>query len=260
MLPVLLRLGPVTLYTDAVLLNLAVVVALLALYWRAPARSKGRWVDAGLAALVGGLAFGRLGYVLVHADYYAGQPGEAFAFWLGGLSWSAAAAGAVLGLIGYARWRREPVGPILDALALPVAIFGLLAWTGCWAGSCAYGVEVDPAMFPAGLASVAPDLYGLTTARWPVQLVGIAWSLLALLAVWGARRSAWGSGALGWFALSQVALGAFILGFLRGDPAPTISGIRLDVIGSALVLLIASLAWMTSLNRKPVAATPQESL
>lgn len=257
MLPVLLRLGPVTLYTDAVLLNLGVVIGLVALYLRAPAALRARWVDAGLAALVAGLFAGRLGYVFVHAGYYAGQPGEALAVWLGGLSWSSAAAGAVLGLLGYARWRRLPVGPLLDALALPLAVFGLLAWTGCWASSCAYGVEVDPAAFPAGMASTAPDLYGLTTARWPTQLAGIVWSLVALLSVWAARRSAWGNGALGWFALAQVALGAFILGFMRGDPAPTVSGIRLDVIGSALVLVAASGAWMLRVSRSTRPAAPQ---
>jgi len=255
MLPILLRLGPVTLYTDAVLLNLGVLIGLGALYLRAPETARSRWVDAGLVALVGGLFFGRFGYVLVHAGYYAAEPGEALAVWLGGLSWPAAAAGATLGLIAAARWRRLALGPLLDALALPLALFGLLAWGGCWASSCAYGVEVDPATFPAGLAHVAPDLYGLTAARWPTQLAGLAWSLVALAAVWAARRSAWGSGALGWFALAQVALGAFLLGFMRGDPAPTAGGLRLDVIGSALVLAVATGAWMLQLGRpKP---TPQ---
>ncbi len=145
---------------------------------------------------------------------------------------------------------------MLDALALPLAVFGLLAWTGCWASSCAYGVEVDPATFPAGLASVAPDLYGLTTARWPTQLVGIVWSLVGLAAVWAARRSVWGNGAHGWFALALVALGAFILAFWRGDPAPTAGGIRLDVIGSGLVLLVAMAAWVLQMNRPRPAVAP----
>ncbi len=255
MLPILLRLGPVTLYTDAVLLNVGAIIGLVALYLRAPVAARSRWVDAGLAALVAGLFFGRLGYVFVHASYYAGQPGEALAVWLGGLSWPSAAAGALLGLFGYARWRREPVGPLLDALALPLAVFGLLAWAGCWASSCAYGVEVDPATFPAGLASVAPDLYGLTAARWPTQLAGLAWSLVALIAVRAARRTDWGAGAHGWFSLALVALGAFLLAFMRGDPAPTAGGVRLDVIGSGLVLVVALAAWMLRQGR-PAPTSP----
>jgi len=255
MLPVLLRLGPVTLYTDAVLLNLGAVIGLGALYLRAPAVSRSRWVDAGLVALVAGLFCGRLGYVFVHGSYFAGQPGEALAVWLGGLSWPSAAAGAVLGLLGFARWRRLPAGPLVDALALPLAVFGLLAWGGCWASSCAYGVEVDPATFPAGMASVAPDLYGLTIARWPTQLVGLAWSLVVVVAVWAARRSEWGSGAHGWFALALVAFGAFILAFMRGDPAPTVGGVRLDVIGSGLVLVVALGAWLMRLGRASSAAS-----
>ena len=69
------------------------VIGLVALYLRAPVASRSRWVDAGLAALVAGLFCGRLGYVFVHGSYYAGQPGEALAVWLGGLSWPSAAAG-----------------------------------------------------------------------------------------------------------------------------------------------------------------------
>ncbi len=247
MLPVLVQLGPLTLYTYTVLVNLGVVLGLVMLYRRAPADLKGSWVNAGLAAFAGGLIGGRFVYVSVHASYYAGAPFEALAIWAGGLSWPGATLGAVVGAWLYTRWRRQPLWPVVDALAVPIAALGALTWAGCWAASCAYGVEVDPTRFP--LAVTAPDIYGLEVPRWPTQALGLLWSLAALGVVWAIRERRWRPGSYGLLALSLVALGAFMLALTRGDPMPAVSGARLDVVGSGLVFLLAGAGYL-GINRK----------
>ncbi len=243
MLPVLAQLGPFTLYTYSALLNLGLAAALGWLYWAAPADRRARWLDVGLAAVVGGLLGARAVYVAVNAAYYAAHPLEAFMLWQGGLAWVGAAGGALLGAGWWARRRGEPLGPILDALAGPLAALSALGWGGCLAAGCGYGAEVAAGQLPAWLVSTAPDLYGLSVPRWPTQLAGLLWGGISLWLVWSSRTRRWPAGALGLYALSLTALGAFALGFVRGEPTPLAAGFRLDVVGAALVLVAATLGW-----------------
>ena len=258
-LPVLLRLGPFTLYTYTLLIDLGLAAGLGWLYLRAPAErgKSARWLDAGLAATVGGFVGARLLYAFVNSGYYFGHLGEIFRIWDGGLAWPGAALGGLTGLWFYGLNAREPIAPILDALALPVALLGLLSWGGCLAGGCAYGREVTPGQLPAWMIVNAPDLYGLVVPRFPTQVIGIVWGVIALGMVWVMRARRWPAGARGVYALSLVALGAFFLGFTRGDPMPLVGGFRLDVIGSALTLVAASVAWGWLVSRPPRTDAPR---
>lgn len=260
MFPVLARLGPFTFYTFTVLIDLGLAAALAALFLRAPAGRGPRWLDAGLSAIVGGFIGARLLFIIVNGDFYFPHIDEVLAVWRGGLSWPGAAAGALFGLWFYAARRREPLGPLFDALALPVALLGLLGWGGCLAAGCSYGVEVAPGQLPALLTATAPDLFGLSVPRFAAQLVGLAWSVIALLIVWALGRGpakTWRPGALGGLSVVLVAAGLFALSFARGEPTLLIAGQRIETIGSGLVLALALLAWLPALLRPaPPAPTP----
>jgi phosphatidylglycerol---prolipoprotein diacylglyceryl transferase len=250
--PILAQIGPFTLYTYTVLIDAGLAVALAALYFQAPTGRAWRWLDLGLAAIIGGFVGARLLYVSVNADYYLPHIDEVVQVWQGGLSWLGAPAGALLGAWLYARRRREPLGPVVDALAVPFGLLSLLAWAGCLAAGAAYGYQVAPGQLPAWFVSQAPDIFSLVMPRFPTQALGVAWSVLALLAIWGTRRgpgARWPSGALGAYALSLAALGVFLLSFTRGDPAPLMAGYRIDVVGGALVLVAATSAWVLRLTR-----------
>ena len=257
--PILLQIGWYSLSTYTALIGLGVAVGLGALYWRAPAGRKTRWLDAGLAALVGGLIGARLVYVAVNLDYYFPHLGEVMQVWQGGLAWPGAVLGALAGGWIYARRSGERLGPMLDALALPIVVLSALGWGGCLAAGCAYGFEAAPGQLPAWLTSFAPDLFGLVAPRFATQAIGIAASLAALAAVAGTagqRNRRWPAGAYGLYALSLAALIMFALSFTRGDPAPRVSGYRLDLVGSALVLLAATGLWVLSLRgARPEAGT-----
>jgi len=251
-LPVLAQIGPFTLYAYTVLIDAGLVVALAALYYQAPVGKAWRWLDLGLAAAIGGFVGARLLYVSINADYYLPHIDEVVQVWQGGLAWLGAPAGAFVGAWLYARGRREPLGPVFDALALPFGLLSLLAWAGCLAAGAAYGYAVAPGQLPSWFVSQAPDIFGLVMTRFPTQALGIAWSVLALLAIWGTRRGTgtrWAPGALGAYSLSLAALGVFLLSFTRGDPAPLVRGYRIDVVGAALVLVAATGAWAFRLAR-----------
>jgi len=260
--PVVARLGPFTLHTYTLLVDLGIAAALAWLYFRAPEGKTTRWLDTGLAATVGAFAGARLLYAVVNGNYYLPHLDEIFQIWQGGLAWPGAVFGGLASAWLYCSRKREPLSPVIDALALPIAFLGLLGWAGCLAAGCAYGYEVAPGQIPAWMASDAPDLYGLTVPRFPTQAFGVTWGVITLGLVWGtvtaARNRHWPVGAQSPYALSLVALGAFFLGFTRGDPMPFIRGYRLDVIGSGLVLLASSLIWAWLVSRRPPAlpATP----
>jgi phosphatidylglycerol:prolipoprotein diacylglycerol transferase len=263
-LPVLFRLGPFTFYTYTVLVDVGIAAGLAWLYLRAPrvgppapVDKRTRWLDAGLAATLGGFVGARLLYAVVNGGYYFNHLGEIFEVWLGGLAWPGALLGGLAGMWMYGRRKREPLLPILDTLALPVTLLGLLSWGGCLAASCAYGYEVAPGQLPAWMVLDAPDLYGLTAPRFPTQVLGLAWSVIALATVWGVKDRAWPLGAQFAYALSLVALGAFLLGFTRGDPMPLVSGYRLDVVGGALVLVLSTAAWAWLVLRARTPAQPR---
>lgn len=255
MLPVLFRLGPITLYTYSVLLNLGIALGLIWLYRAAPVEKKGRWVDIGLAAAVGGLIGARLLYVLVNGAYYAAHVDEALSIWRGGLSWPGAVAVAWLGAWLWARRTGEPLLPVLDTLSVSIALLSLLTWGGCLAAGCAYGAEVTPGQAPEWMISIAPDIYGLQAPRWSTQAAGLLWSGVVLVLIVSIRGRRWPVGARGLYTLGLVALGAFFISFWRGDPMPLVAGYRLDVIGSALVLVGAAAAWALVIQRRAMAQT-----
>jgi len=252
--PVLAQVGPFTFYTYTVLIDLGLAVALAALYLRAPAGRGPRWLDAGLAAGVGGFIGARLLFIIVNGSFYFPHIDEVLQVWRGGLAWPGAVAGALFGAWVYTQRRREPLAAILDALALPLGLFGLLGWGGCLAAGCAYGVELTPGQLPALLTTTAPDLFGLSVLRFATQAVGLAWSALALLGLWLLARGparGWRAGALGTLSLSLLALGLFGLSFTRGEPTVYVSGLRIETVGSGLVLIGALLAWLSAVLRPP---------
>jgi phosphatidylglycerol:prolipoprotein diacylglycerol transferase len=249
MYPVLFRLGSFAVQTYTVLIDLGLAISLAWLYLAAPKAKAERWLDAGLAAVFGGLAGARLVYCFANSGYYFEHPEQIIMIWQGGLDWAGAVLGGVLGAGLYCSRAREPLAPIWDLLAWPLLLLSLLSWAGCLAAGCAYGAEVASGQALSGLAVNTPDLYGVVAPRWPTQLMGLVWSFIALGGLWLARRWAWGSGARGSFALALVALGACLLSFLRGDPDLLMGGLRLGTVLSGLVLACALAGWAWRIRR-----------
>jgi prolipoprotein diacylglyceryltransferase len=233
----------------SVFLAIGVFISFLWLALTGPASMRLASLDAGLAALAGGLIGGRAAFVLAHASYYSAHVVEAFWFWQGGLNWAGAAAGAFVGLALYARLAGHRLWPLADSLSVPVAALSLAAWAGCWADGCAYGRRVPPGPW----SPPATDYFGVVAPRWPTQAAGMALSLVALGLAYAVgshtpapaahRRCGAGEAPAGLaFGLTLLALAAGSLGiaFVRGDPGPSIAGIRADALGSAAILVAAT--------------------
>lgn len=195
-------------------------------------------IDAGLAALTGGLVGARLEYVGLHAPYFSQHVGQAISMWQGGLAFGGGVFGAVLAVWIFARFSRRGFWSLADCLAAPAALMSFSVWFGCMMGGCAYGFHTLPGI----LTTSAPDWLGVTVPRWPTQAVGAIYSLLVLgttvlLAGAGWTRSR--PGRLAALSILLLALGAAGLGLTRADPVVTWLGFRLDMIEAAAISLLA---------------------
>ena len=191
--------------------------------------------DVGLWALAGGLLGARIIFVLVHWGYYAAHPLEIIQIWQGGLSWPGAAAGALLTLYLYSLNTKRSFWDLADALAAPAALLSTGLWIGCLLDRCAYGVggQTGP------LAIVSADVFGVVSARWPTQAVGAGCSALILIAVFLLRDRLPRSGLLASIVLALLAVMMMALSLTRGDPMGMLLGLRLDTLGSLVILAVA---------------------
>lgn len=265
MKPYLGSIGPIRLSTYTLLLDLAILAGLALLTWQGK-RQEDRpnaWLDAGLAAVIGGMVGGRLGHVGIHWVYFSEHPNEIYRIWLGGLDWHAAVVFGLAGLFLMARLRGLNVRALLDVLAFALPLGVALAFGGCLLARCAYGREVASlAEYPAWMAAELPDLYGVSVPRLLSQGYGIALGVALLPVAWGLSRLIRREGLVFWLALALLALGVFGIGMTLGDSQPMIGPLRLDQV---LDLVIATLSIVAALiigiRRLPepvnlIAATP----
>jgi prolipoprotein diacylglyceryltransferase len=166
-----------------------------------------------VAALPGAVVGGRLGYALLHLDFYQANPGALFDVMQGGLSLSMGVVGGFLtasivaGLLGApaGRWMHALVMPVLLALAggkLAMALGGAgqgAAWDGAWAtaylgvgpwGSLAPEIPSHPSQMYEAAATVGVLLF----MAWLLALGAFArrtgTAFLLGIALWAGARAA----------------------------------------------------------------------
>jgi len=237
------------------ILTLAVVAGLAWLLLPAPAQPRpipsrgpsGRpeaAFEAGLVSLAGGLLGARLGFVLTHLAYFSQDSWEIVRLWRGGLSGPSAVLGAACGLGLFAIATRQPFWPLADALAAPALLVAAAAWLGCLVDACAFGL---PTFGPLRLP-VSPGLMQVRLPRWPTQAAGALACLAPLLLLLRRGSTALPSGVPALVAVLSLSLSGLALSFLRGDPAPTLAGMRQEALGWTAIALLSVLAF--ALHRK----------
>lgn len=240
MQPIFWQWGDVTISTYAVCMMLGLIAGTIVSLSEARRRHIRSAVvlDAILAAGVLGVIAARLGYVLINWIYYQDHMAEIPRLWLGGLNWQAGLVGGSIGAWLITRRRSSPM-LILDLLAIGTALGVCFGWIGSYLSATAYGKELFPGQPFYFLAFDTPDWYGLTNPRWPTQLIGAEWALILFLLLWLTRKKAWQDGTRYWLFVAVYSLGAFLLGFTRGDDIPAIDGWRIDQVLDALLFSLA---------------------
>jgi phosphatidylglycerol:prolipoprotein diacylglycerol transferase len=199
----------------------------------------GAFMDVMLGSLVGAVVGARIIHVLLNWAYFADNLNEAVRPSAGGLDWHGALIGGLLGLALASRWRKLSLHDLLDALAPALPLLAFAGWLGCWGAVCGYGAEVDTlANYPAFAAAETRDVYGIIVPRYNTQVFGMALGLALLVLSAVFIRRGWLRYRRFWLLLALLSAGMFAIGFLRGDYAVMVAGLRVDqVLDLALVLL-----------------------
>jgi phosphatidylglycerol:prolipoprotein diacylglycerol transferase len=219
-----------------------------------------------VAALPGAVVGGRIGYVLLHAEYYAANPGAILDFGQGGFELSLAVVGGTITAVVVAALLGTPVGRWMHAAILPLLVAlagGKLAmvlggdgqgapWDGAWA-TAYLGPGPWMSLAPALPSHPSQAYEGLATA-------GVALVILGLIAVGAFRRRAGGAFLVG-IALWSLARAAVattwrdpaVVGTARTDQV-----ICLAIAAGALLLLVARAASTRGRRTAPEVAPAED--
>lgn len=173
--PVLLRLGPVTLYSY----GLAIAVGFLLAAGLAARRARELELDPAriqriaLIGLLAGLAGGRAAYVFLNWELYRSHPLEILRLDHGGLVFYGGLAAGVLAGVAATRAARMPVLATLDLFVPPLVVAHAVGRVGCFLNGCCYG---EPTALPWGVVFPGEILY-----RHPTQLYEAAALVVILL-------------------------------------------------------------------------------
>lgn len=216
--PVLLKIGPLKIYSYGIF----VALGLLAATWVAGreferrGRDREALYDMAFWTVLSGIAGARVFHVLVNWKSYAADPAEILRIWNGGLVYYGGFLGALIPAIAVLRRKGIPVAEAADAAALGIPLGLSLGRIGCLFAGCCYG---KPSHLPWAVvftdpASLAPPYVPLH----PTQLYE-AFAALAIFAALMATRDRFRAPGLRFWTM-LVIYGAVrsALELLRDDP------------------------------------------
>jgi len=253
--PVLLKLGPLTLYAFGVLLALAFLAGTWLLQ-RTIARvqrlgapltmSAAHVTDLIFWILLSAVLGARLLYVAANWELYRQAPFEMFAVWHGGLIFYGGLAAAIPTAWWLLRRWRLPIGLALDCFTPALAVGHAIGRIGCFLNGCCYGKPTEAWWGVTFLWSEA--------RRHPTQLIESAFLLMLSLvfAIWLLRGRPWRRPPCGRVALTYVLVYAawrFGIEFLRADNPVLAAGLNLPQWLS-LILLGACSMWLALIRRR----------
>lgn len=238
--PILLKIGPVTIYSYGTMFALGFVIAFFFIYFQAVRNNIDKDIIANLAfiTLFSGIAGARLLYVAVNIDYYLFNPLEVFDFSKGGLVYYG---GFIVGAAAFAYYSiRKGIGfwNAADICAPYLALTQSLGRMGCFLNGCCYGKPV-PADFPLGIAS---SKFGGPV--YPTQIYSAICLFLTFLILryWQPRRRFKGEIFLIYCILYPAQ--RFVIEFLRGDNMPVFLGLTMSQLISVAIFTFGGLMFI----------------
>ncbi len=215
--PILIDIGPVTLYSYGFFIAAAILLGLGLSMKEARRKNLNHKLipDLGFYLILGALAGSRLLYVLLNPLYFLENPLQIIQFWKGGLVFvgGAIAAGLIAWL--YLNKKKEPFRKWLDAFAPGIAAGQALGRIGCIMAGCCYGKQCS---LPWSVTFKNPNsLAPLNSPLHPTQLYHSLSGLIIFILLIAAKKKVRQPGQLFALFLMLYALFRFVVEFFRGD-------------------------------------------
>jgi phosphatidylglycerol:prolipoprotein diacylglycerol transferase len=215
--PILLKIGPITIYSYGVMIALGIITGLFLA--RRQARQEeidpDKIIDISFYLLIAALIGARLMFVLMNFKEYIADPLAILKIWEGGLVFYGGLVPAVVVGIWYIKRLGLPLWQVADILAPSLAIGHAMGRIGCFFAGCCYGGVCD---LPWAVTFTDPrSLAPQGVPLHPSQL----YSSLSLFALFAflilLRKKKTFHGELFWTYILCYAIGRFLLEFLRDD-------------------------------------------
>ena len=172
--PVLIKLGPLSIYFYGVMVALGFGVAALLSYRHAGrlGLNKDKIVDMLVLTLLCGIVGARILYIALNFPYYLARPLEVFDLSKGGLVWYGGFIAGIAASYAYIKVNRLDFWLVMDLIVPYVALAQVFGRIGCFLNGCCYG-----SVLPSGcaLGVTFPDSFA---SRYPTQIYS---SLLLLV-------------------------------------------------------------------------------
>jgi phosphatidylglycerol:prolipoprotein diacylglycerol transferase len=185
--PVLFSIDGLTIYTYGLCMSVAFLVSFGWGLWEVKRRglSVETGIDLTFWALVSGLLFSRLLYVLVNLPFFIAYPARAFMIWEGGLVWYGAFIGAVAAGAVFFRAKRLN-GWLWADIAAPFFALGQgIGRIGCFMAGCCYGRPTDLCW---GVVFTRSEIAPLGVPLHPTQLYAVVANLLLFAFLYQRRK------------------------------------------------------------------------
>jgi len=233
--PILVKLGPLTVYSYGVMVALGFAVCAFLIYKHAArlGLNKERVVDMLVLILIGGIIGARLLYIWLNFGYYILRPIEIFDLSKGGLVWYGGFAAGLIAAVIYVRMNKMDFWLIMDLIVPYVALAQAFGRIGCYLNGCCYGV-VAPAGFPISVA-----FPGSIVARHPTQVYSALLLVIIYLVLRLRQEMPHFKGAILLSYCMLYPLKRFIVEFFRGDNPRAYFGMTLSQVLSFAVFFTA---------------------
>ncbi len=221
--PILMKIGPLTVYSYGAFVALGFAAAAFLIYRRAAVFGidKDNILDLLIIMLVSGVVGARLLYVLLNLGYYLSNPYELIVLSKGGLVWYGAFFAAIASSIVYINAKKMGFWNTMDLIAPYAALAQGFGRIGCFFNGCCYGSDGIPVQLYSSLLLVI---------------------IFLILRYWQDRRAFKGEIAAGYCIL--YSLKRFGIEFFRADNPRIFLGLTMSQIISLVVIIAALLIFI----------------
>lgn len=221
MLPVLFKIGPITIHTYGVMMAIGLLAALWFIMVQAKKRGydKNVLLDAAFWIILVSLIGAKLILFVGHFSYYVSEPAELLNLAKSGGVFQGGLTFGVIFAIIYFRKKKIPLWPTADIIAPAIALGHGFGRIGCFSASCCYGRECSLPWAVVFKNEYAHELTGipLNVPLHPVQLYESALNFLNFFVLFLILKKKKFDGQVFSFYIINYSIIRFFTEYFRGD-------------------------------------------